>query len=76
MNLKPPQYEVIIKLFDLEGVDSFKLSVYLVYLYDLSIQKLYLSEYSGVKPLYYHFDSSNKKFIFVINKQHSCFFKK
>ena len=59
--------EVIIKLFDLEGVDSFKelSGIFSISIYDLSIQKLYLvRDIIGVKSLYYHFDSSNKKFIF------------
>jgi asparagine synthase (glutamine-hydrolysing) len=59
--------EVIIKLFDLKGVDSFKelSGIFSISLYDLKLKKLYLvRDIVGVKPLYYNFDSNTKKFIF------------
>jgi asparagine synthase (glutamine-hydrolysing) len=59
--------EVIIKLFDLKGIDSFKelSGIFSISLYDLKLKKLYLvRDTVGVKPLYYHFNSNTKKFIF------------
>ena len=59
--------EVIIKLFDLEGKNSFKelSGIFSISIYDLKLKKLYLiRDVVGVKPLYYHFNSNTKKFIF------------
>ena len=59
--------EVIIKLFDLEGISSFKKlsGIFSISIYDLKLKKLYLvRDIVGVKPLYYHFDLNTKKFIF------------
>ena len=59
--------EVIIKLFDLEGKNSFKKlsGIFSISIYDLTLKKLYLvRDIVGVKPLYYHFESDTKKFIF------------
>ena len=59
--------EVIIKLFDLEGKNSFKelSGIFSICIYDLKLKKLYLvRDIVGVKPLYYHFDFNTKKFIF------------
>ena len=59
--------EVIIKLFDLEGKDSFKKlsGIFSISIYDLTLKKLYLvRDIVGVKPLYYHFEIDTKKFIF------------
>ncbi len=59
--------EVIIKLFDLEGKNSFKelSGIFSISIYDLNRKKLYLvRDIVGVKPLYYHFDSNTKNFIF------------
>jgi len=59
--------EVIIKLFDLEGKNSFnELSgIFSISIYDLNLKKLYLvRDVVGVKPLYYHFNLNTKKFIF------------
>ena len=59
--------EVIIKLFDLEGTNSFKelSGIFSISIYDVKLKKLYLvRDVVGVKPLYYHYDLKNKKFIF------------
>tara|TARA_B100000780_G_scaffold228850_1_gene168359 strand:- start:4480 stop:6264 length:1785 start_codon:yes stop_codon:yes gene_type:complete len=59
--------EVIIKLFDLEGKNSFKKlsGIFSISIYDLTLKKFYLvRDIVGVKPLYYHFESDTKKFIF------------
>ena len=59
--------EVIIKLFDLNGKNSFKelSGIFSICIYDLKLKKLYLvRDTVGVKPLYYHFDANTKKFIF------------
>ncbi len=59
--------EVIIKLFDLEGINSFKelSGIFSISIYDLKLKKLYLvRDIVGVKPLYYHYDFNSKKFIF------------
>ena len=59
--------EVIVKLFDLEGKNSFKKlsGIFSISIYDLTLKKLYLvRDIVGVKPLYYHFESDTKKFIF------------
>lgn len=59
--------EVIIKLFDSKGIDSFKdlSGIFSISIYDLKLKKLYLArDVVGVKPLYYYFEPSSKKFIF------------
>ena len=59
--------EVVIKLFDLEGKNSFKelSGIFSISIYDLKLKKLYLvRDIVGVKPLYYHFDIKSKRFIF------------
>lgn len=59
--------EVIIKLFDLEGKDSFKKlsGIFSISLYDINLKKLFLvRDVVGVKPLYYYFEENSKKFIF------------
>ncbi len=59
--------EVIIKFFDLEGINSFKKlsGIFSISIYDTKIKKLYLvRDIVGVKPLYYHYDTNTKKFIF------------
>ncbi len=59
--------EVIIKFFDLEGKNSFKKlsGIFSISIFDTKLKKLYLvRDIVGVKPLYYHFDTSNKKFIY------------
>ena len=59
--------EVIIKLFDLEGKNSFKKlsGIFSISVYDLTLKKLYLvRDIVGVKPLYYYYESDTKKFIF------------
>ena len=59
--------EVIIKLFDLDGISSFKelSGIFSISIYDLKLKKLYLiRDIVGVKPLYYYFDLNSKKFIF------------
>lgn len=71
--------EVIIKLFDKEGVNSFKKlsGIFSISIYDKLIQKLYLvRDTVGVKPLYYHYNTLTKKFIFssLINSI-LCFLK-
>ena len=71
--------EVIIKLFDKEGINSFKKlsGIFSISIYDKLIQKLYLvRDAVGVKPLYYHYNAISKKFIFssLINSI-LCFLK-
>jgi asparagine synthase (glutamine-hydrolysing) len=59
--------EVIIKLFDLKGIDSFKelSGIFSISIYDIKLKKLYLlRDIVGVKPLYYYFDPNSKKIIF------------
>ncbi len=59
--------EVIIKLFDLEGVNSFKKlsGIFALSIYDTNKEKIYLiRDTVGVKPLYYYYDSHTKKFIY------------
>ncbi len=59
--------EVIIKFFDLEGINSFKKlsGIFSISIFDTKIKKLYLiRDIVGVKPLYYHYDINTKKFIF------------
>ena len=59
--------EVIIKLFDLEGKNSFKKlsGIFSISIYDLRLKKLYLvRDIVGVKPLYYHFELDTKFFLF------------
>ncbi len=59
--------EVIIKLFHYKGVTSFKdlSGIFSISIYDKNIKKLYLiRDIVGVKPLYYHYDSTSKKFLF------------
>ena len=59
--------EVIIKLFHSEGKLSFKKlsGIFSISIYDLKLKKLYLvRDIVGVKPLYYYYNSVNKKFIF------------
>ena len=59
--------EVIIKLFDLEGVNSFKKlsGIFALSIYDTNKEKIYLiRDTVGVKPLYYYYDSHTKNFIY------------
>ncbi len=59
--------EVIIKLFHLEGINAFKKisGIFALSIYDTKINKLYLVRDSvGVKPLYYYYDSTFKKFYY------------
>lgn len=59
--------EVIIKLFDLKGIDSFKelSGIFSISIYDVKLKKLYLvRDIVGVKPLYYYFEPNSKKIIF------------
>ena len=59
--------EVIIKLFDLEGINSFKKlsGIFALSIYDVKLKKLYLiRDVVGVKPLYYYHESNTKKFIY------------
>ncbi len=59
--------EVIIKLFDSEGKDSFKKlsGIFAISIYDLHQKKLFLiRDTVGVKPLYYYHELNTKKFIF------------
>ena len=59
--------EVIIKLFDFEGKESFKKlsGIFAISLYDKQKEELYLiRDVVGVKPLYYHFNNIEKKFYF------------
>ena len=58
--------EVIIKLFDLEGKNSFKelSGIFSISIYDLKLNKLYLvRDVVGVKTLYYHFILNTKKYL-------------
>ncbi|MDC3036034.1 asparagine synthase (glutamine-hydrolyzing) [Candidatus Pelagibacter sp.] len=59
--------EVIIKLFHLKGIESFKdlSGIFSISIYDTNNKKLYLiRDTVGVKPLYYYHNSTTKKFIF------------
>ena len=59
--------EVIIKLFHLEGINAFKKisGIFALSIYDTKINKLYLvRDAVGVKPLYYYYDSTFKKFYY------------
>ena len=59
--------EVIIKLFDLEGINSFKKlsGIFALSIYDIDLNKIYLiRDVVGVKPLYYYHDLISKKFIY------------
>ena len=59
--------EVIIKLFDKFGKNSFKLlsGIFAFSIYDENKNIFYLvRDVVGVKPLYYHFDNLSKKFYF------------
>ena len=59
--------EVLIKLFDFEGVSCFKKlsGIFAISIYDTNVKKLYLiRDAVGVKPLYYHYKPSSKKFIY------------
>ena len=59
--------EVIIKLFHLEGVDSFKKlsGIFAISIYDTNLKKFYLiRDTVGIKPLYYSYDISTNKFVF------------
>ena len=59
--------EVIIKLFDFEGKESFKKlsGIFAISLYDKKNNKLYLiRDIVGVKPLYYYYDDIKKNFFF------------
>ena len=59
--------EVIIKLFDKQGIHSFsQLSgIFSISIYDSKKKKLYLArDIVGVKPLYYYHNNKTKKFIF------------
>ena len=59
--------EVIIKLFDLKGIDSFKelSGIFSFSIYDIKLKKLYLlRDIVGVKPLYYYFEPNQKTIIF------------
>ena len=59
--------EVIIKLFDLKGKESFKelSGIFSISIYDIKLKKLYLvRDTIGVKPLYYYYEPYSKKFIF------------
>ena len=59
--------EVIIKLFDLKGINSFKelSGIFAISIYDTLKKKIYLiRDCLGVKPLYYYYDLNNKKILF------------
>ena len=59
--------EVIIKLFDLYGINSFKKlsGIFAISIYDSISKKIYLvRDIVGVKPLYYYHDPFTKRFIF------------
>ena len=59
--------EVLIKLFDFEGINCFKKlsGIFAISIYDTNTKKLYLiRDAVGVKPLYYYYESSSKKFIY------------
>ena len=59
--------EVIIKLFDYSGVNSFRelSGIFSISIYDTNLKKLYLiRDTVGVKPLYYYYEISSKKFIY------------
>ena len=59
--------EVIIKLFDLEGINSFKKlsGIFALSIYDVKLKKLFLiRDIVGVKPLYYYYEPNTQKFIY------------
>ena len=59
--------EVLIKLFDFEGISCFKKlsGIFALSIYDTKLKKLYLiRDAVGVKPLYYYHESNTKKFIY------------
>lgn len=59
--------EVIIKLFDKYGEESFKMlsGIFAISLYDEEKKMIYLiRDALGVKPLYFHFDNLSNKFYF------------
>ena len=59
--------EVILRLFDKFGVESFKRlsGIFAVCIWDKLKKKIYLvRDTIGVKPIYYHFNKLKKKFIF------------
>lgn len=59
--------EVVIKLFDLSGIESFQelSGIFSISIYDTNLKKLYLvRDIVGVKPLYYYHEISSKKFIY------------
>tara|TARA_Y100000992_G_scaffold293385_1_gene251954 strand:- start:15299 stop:17083 length:1785 start_codon:yes stop_codon:yes gene_type:complete len=59
--------EVIIKLFHLKGIESFKdlSGIFSISIYDIKLKKIYLvRDVVGVKPLYYYYNKFSKKFIF------------
>ena len=59
--------EVIIKLFYLNGIDSFKelSGIFAISIYDINLKKFYLiRDTIGVKPIYYHYNPTSNKFIY------------
>ena len=59
--------EVLIKLFDFEGISCFKKlsGIFALSIYDTKLKKLYLiRDAVGVKPLYYYHETNTKKFIY------------
>ena len=59
--------EVLIKLFDFEGINCFKKlsGIFALSIYDTNLKKLYLiRDAVGVKPLYYYHEPSSKKFVY------------
>jgi len=59
--------EVLIKLFDFEGVSCFKKlsGIFALSIYDTKLKKFYLiRDAVGVKPLYYYYEPNTKKFIY------------
>ena len=59
--------EVVIKLFHLEGIDSFKKlsGIFAISIYDTNLRKFFLiRDTVGIKPLYYSYDTSTNKFVF------------
>ena len=59
--------EVLIKLFDFEGISCFKKlsGIFALSIYDTKLKKLYLiRDAVGVKPLYYYHEPNTKKFIY------------
>ena len=64
--------EVLIKLFDFEGISCFKKlsGIFALSIYDTKLKKLYLiRDAVGVKPLYYYHETKYKKvYLFIFNK--------